>query len=171
MKVAVTDACIFIDLIELDIVTEFFQLEIELHTTVAVMDELFQEQKQVLEAYQAVKKLHVHNLGEKDFTEMEKIPFPRGLSQEDRSVIYLAKKLKSAIVLSSDKLVRDFAGSLNLTYHGVFWILDQLVEHELLSKPDAIRALNLMPKINSMYQGALMKKEIEKRIHLWIQNI
>lgn len=41
MKVAITDACIFIDLIELDIVTEFFQLKIELHTTVAVMNELY----------------------------------------------------------------------------------------------------------------------------------
>jgi len=79
MKVAVTDACIFIDLIELDIISLFFKLEIEMHTTVAVINELFQEQKQVLEAYQAVGKLQVHNLMEVDFLEMKKIPFPRGL--------------------------------------------------------------------------------------------
>lgn len=56
MRIAVTDACIFIDLIELDLISDFFQLELELHTTVDVMNELFQEQKQVLIAYQKVVK-------------------------------------------------------------------------------------------------------------------
>jgi len=167
MKVAVTDACIFIDLIELDIISLFFKLEIEMHTTVAVINELFQEQKQVLEAYQAVGKLQVHNLMEVDFLEMKKIPFPRGLSMEDQSVIYLAKKIGGAIVLSSDKLVRDFAGSLHLPYHGIFWILDHLVEMGIQSKNQAIYTLNQMPEINSMYQVGLMKKEVEKRIQLW----
>ncbi len=163
MRVAVTDACIFIDLIELDMITAFFQLDIELHTTVAVTNELFLEQKQVLEAYQSVEKLRVHNLEDADFQEMKKIPFPRGLSQEDRSVIYLAKKLGGAIVISSDKLVRDFAGKLQLPYHGIFWILDQLVSQELLEKSKAFEILSEMPKINSMYQGILMKQEIDKR--------
>ncbi|ERM81191.1 hypothetical protein P872_20355 [Rhodonellum psychrophilum GCM71 = DSM 17998] len=167
MIVAVTDACIFIDLIELDIVTDFFQSGMELHTTVAVLNELYQEQKLILEAYQSVNKLYVHNLREEDFLEMEDIPFPRGLSQEDRSVIYLAKKLGGAIVLSSDKLVREFAGSLQLPYHGVFWILDQLVELGLLSKAKSIEILDQMPKVNSLYHGELMKKEIEKRIQRW----
>lgn len=167
MQVAVTDACIFIDLIELDIVAEFFQLEIELHTTVAVMDELFQEQKQVLEAYQAVKKLHVHNLGEKDYLEMEIIPFPRGLSQEDRSVIYLAKKIGNAIVLSSDKLVRDFAGSVPLPYHGIFWIFDELVKESILPSRMAALALTKLISINSMYRGTGTANEIAKRIQLW----
>ncbi len=161
MRVAVTDACIFIDLIELDMITAFFQLDLELHTTVAVINELFLEQKQVLEAYQSVGKLQVHNLEDGDFQEMKKIPFPRGLSQEDRSVIYLAKKLGGAIVISSDKLVRDFASKLNLPYHGIFWILDQLVSEKLIEKAKAFGFLTEMPKINSMYQGILMKQEID----------
>ncbi len=33
MRVAVTDACIFIDLIELDLVASFFKLDVELKTT------------------------------------------------------------------------------------------------------------------------------------------
>ena len=41
MKIAVTDACIFIDLIELDLVQPFFQLRVELHTTIDVINELF----------------------------------------------------------------------------------------------------------------------------------
>ncbi len=34
MKIAVMDACIFIDLIELDLISDFFQLELQLHTKV-----------------------------------------------------------------------------------------------------------------------------------------
>ncbi len=167
MKVAVTDAGVFIDLIELDIISCFFRLDIELHTTVAVMKGLFPEQKRVLEAYETVGKLQAHNLGEGDFLEMEMIPFPRGLSQQDRSVIYLAKKLGGAIVISSDKLVRDFAGSLGLPYHGIFWILDQLTDAGILSKKPAVAVLDQMPRINALYQGVAMKKEIDKRIRSW----
>ncbi|SDC50268.1 hypothetical protein SAMN04488104_10013 [Algoriphagus faecimaris] len=164
MRVAVTDACIFIDLIELDMITSFFQLDLELHTTVAVINELYPEQQQILEACESVGKLHIHNLHEDDFQEMGKIAFPRGLSQEDRSVLYLAQKLGGVMVISSDKLVRDFAGKLNLPYHGIFWIWDQLVTAGLIPKPEALDILQMMPKINSMYQGTLMKKEIEKRV-------
>lgn len=167
MRVAVTDACIFIDLIELDMITSFFQLDLELHTTVAVINEFYPEQKQILEAYESVGKLHIHNLRDDDFKEMRQIAFPRGLSQEDRSVLYLAKKLGGAIVISSDKLVRDFAAKLNLPYHGIFWILDQLVDEMLVSKSNAIGMLSIMPQVNSMYQGAFMKKEMEKRLSLW----
>jgi predicted nucleic acid-binding protein len=96
---------------------------------------------------------------------MRKIAFPRGLSQEDRSVLFLAQKLGGAMVISSDKLVRDFAGKLNLPYHGIFWIWDQLVWGELIPKPKALNILYEMPKINSIYQVAAMEKEIERRIN------
>lgn len=41
MLIAVTDACIFIDLIELKITAPFFKLDIEVHTTIDVWNELF----------------------------------------------------------------------------------------------------------------------------------
>ena len=45
MKLVVTDACIFIDVIELQLEPEFFGLEWEIHTTVDVIKELFQQQQ------------------------------------------------------------------------------------------------------------------------------
>ncbi len=167
MRVAVTDACIFIDLIELDMISVFFQLDVEMHTSVSVMNEMYQDQKQILEAYQDVGKLKVHNLQEEDFLEMGKISFPRGLSIQDKTVIYLAKKLGGAMVISSDKLVRDFAGSQGLPFHGIFWILDQVMVESLLSKSKAMSILSQMPKVNSLYQAVFMKKEIEKRERIW----
>jgi hypothetical protein len=43
-RIAVTDACIFIDLIELSLIAPFFQLgdtplQLEIHTTLEVLDE------------------------------------------------------------------------------------------------------------------------------------
>jgi hypothetical protein len=37
MKVVVTDACIFIDVIELQLTSRFFNLDVEIHTTADVL--------------------------------------------------------------------------------------------------------------------------------------
>ncbi|MCE7058147.1 hypothetical protein LZF95_25920 [Algoriphagus sp. AGSA1] len=169
MKVAVTDACIFIDLIELDLVASFFKLDIQLHTTVDVVNELFPEQKQLLKAYESGKLLTIHNLGEKDLMEISKIPFPKGLSQQDKSVIYLALFLDKAMVISSDKLVRNFAANQALECHGLVWIFDELVRQEVISKEVAASMLRNLLSLNQMYNGVLIKKEVDKRIRKWTE--
>ncbi|MBD3630785.1 PIN domain-containing protein [Cyclobacterium sp.] len=167
MRIAVTDACIFIDLIELDLISDFFQLELQLHTTVDVMNELFQEQKQVLVAYQKVEKLIVHILNEEDFSKMDKMAFPKGLSPEDRSVIYVAFGLENGIVLSSDKLVRKCAERHSLEYHGLFWIFDLLVTNCICSKAKAVSKIQKLLTINTMYASTKTRKEIEVRVRKW----
>ena len=131
MKVAVTDACIFIDLYDLGLVSSFFNLEIEIHTTSSVYFELYLEQQQVLKAYQAVQKLIIHNLNEQDFIEIYSEEYPKSLSETDKSVLYIANKL-NACVLSSDKVLRNCAKNKDIEYHGMIWIFDKLVETSLL---------------------------------------
>lgn len=167
MRVAVTDACIFIDLIDLDLISVFFRLDVEIHTTVSVMDELYIDQKQILENFRAKGKLFVHNLFEEDIIEMNKISFPRGLSVQDRSVIYLAKKLAGAMVITSDNLVRKFAKVQSLEVHGIFWVLDQLIAESFLSKVQGVVILEMMPTKNSLYSGVFMREEIKQRMILW----
>jgi hypothetical protein len=62
MKVAITDACIFIDLIELRLTSQFFGLQIETHTSLDVYNELYPEQQELLKAYQSIGKLIIHNI-------------------------------------------------------------------------------------------------------------
>lgn len=45
MKIVVTDACIFIDVIELQLTNKFFGLNLDIHTTVDVLNELYFEQQ------------------------------------------------------------------------------------------------------------------------------
>jgi hypothetical protein len=40
MKIAITDANIFIDLMYIELLDELFDIELELHTTINVVDEL-----------------------------------------------------------------------------------------------------------------------------------
>ena len=90
LKVAVTDACIFIDLFDLDLVNAFFQLEIEILTTAPVYFELYYEQQQILKAYQTVDRLIIHNLNEDDFLQIQSDPYPKSLSETDKSVLHVA---------------------------------------------------------------------------------
>jgi predicted nucleic acid-binding protein len=167
MRIVVTDACIFIDIIDLQLTEAFFGLELEIHTTKDVFNELYQSQQQILQAYQTSRTLMVHVLSPQEQSKLLEENFPASLSPEDCSVIYMARKL-DAIVLSSDKPVRNHAKKLAIEYHGMIWVFDQLVEQELLNKKEAIVKLKQLVFTNMVYKGnADMVKELEKRIRAW----
>ncbi|MCG6189952.1 PIN domain-containing protein [Maribellus maritimus] len=170
IKIAVTDACIFIDLCDLDLVALFFKLEIEIHTTSAVYFELFEKQQQVLNAYQSVEKLIIHNLKEQDFIEIHSENYPKSLSETDKSVLHIANKL-NACVLSSDKTVRNCAKNKDIEYHGMIWIFDKLVEANILTKRDAANKLKQLVASNFIFQNNKpLVDEIRKRLKAWSSN-
>jgi hypothetical protein len=167
IKIAVTDACIFIDLYDLGLIASFFNLELEIHTTTAVYFELYADQQQILKAYQSVDKLIVHNLLEEDFLQIYSEPFPKSLSETDKSVLYIANKL-NACVLSSDKSVRNCAKNKDIKYHGLIWIFDRLVDTRELTPGEAAEKINLLIQTNSIYRNNIpLMAEIEKRLKVW----
>jgi predicted nucleic acid-binding protein len=169
MKIVVTDACIFIDVIELQLTAKFFGLDLEIHTTRDVFDELHQAQQQILEAYQGNDKLTIHILSPDEKIGLMSDEYPKALTPEDRSVVFIAQKL-DAIVLSSDKPVRRVAKKLAIEYHGMIWIFDQLVEQGLLNGEEASEKITLMVNSNLIYRNNLeMQTEIEKRINGWLE--
>lgn len=168
MKIVVTDACIFIDVINLNLTAKFFSLELDIHTTTDIINELYLEQKQILEGYESSKKLFVHKLsGEEQLALMEQ-DHPKALTPEDLSVIFIAQKLGDATVLSSDKPLRNYAKKLSIEYHGMLWILDQLVAQDTLPKPEAIAKLNAWISSTPIYRdNAEIKGEVDKRVKAW----
>lgn len=166
-KVAVTDACIFIDVFDLGLAALFFNLEIEIHTTSAVYFELYPEQQQVLDAYRSVGRLFVHNLKELDFLEIHSDSYPKSLSETDKSVLHIANKL-NACVLSSDRAVRNWAKNKEIECHGMIWVFDQLVGTEMLSKKDATAKLKQLITTNFIFQNNKpLADEIQKRLRGW----
>jgi rRNA-processing protein FCF1 len=167
MKVAVTDACIFIDLFQLNLVNSFFELDCEFHTTIDVINELYPIQKKALSSFIEHQKLFVHAIDELERLWIFQHIKSNSLSEADKSVLYIAQKL-NAIVLSSDKVLRKFAANFQLPYHGLLWIIDALVEQEKLSKLQAKEKLTILLSQNFIYQNnAKLKEEIEKRMRGW----
>jgi rRNA-processing protein FCF1 len=167
IKIAVTDACIFIDLYDLGLVASFFNLEIEIHTTSAVCFELYPEQQQVLKAYQSVGRLIVHNLQEQDYIEIYSEEYPKSLSETDKSVLHIANKI-NAFVLSSDKTLRNCAKNKGIEYHGMIWIFDKLVETSVLTKKEAAIKLKQLVVTNFIFRNnQQLVAEIEKRLKIW----
>ena len=168
MKLAVTDACIFIDLIELRLTSEFFKLPIEIHTSLDVYNELYSEQKEILKAYDSVGKLTIHNLTPSDKTEIQKLQFPKSLSDTDKTVVYLSEKLE-ATVISSDKAVRNHAKSKVIEYHGMLWIFDQIVDKQIVDTSIAINKIEeLFLKNIIYYNNSELQLEKDKRINIWL---
>ncbi|HRO46762.1 hypothetical protein [Agriterribacter sp.] len=167
LKIAVTDACIFIDLYDLGLVASFFKLEIEIHTTSSVYFELYAEQQQVLKAYQSVDRLIIHNLKEENFLQIHSASYPKSLSETDKSVLHIANKL-GACVLSSDKTVRNWAKNKDIEYHGMIWIFDRLIEADILTKKEAATKLKELIATNFIFQNnQSLVTEIQKRLKLW----
>lgn len=168
MKIVVTDACIFIDVITLNLTAKFFDLDLDIHTTADIINELYPEQKQILEGYKLSEKLTVHVLtGEEQLALMSEV-HPKALTPEDLSVIFIARKLGNVTVLSSDKPLRKYAKKLSIEYHGMLWIMDQLVVQGAIPKPEAITKLNTWSNSNLIYRdNAEIKDEVDKRVKAW----
>jgi hypothetical protein len=167
MKIAVTDACIFIDLYDLKLYPAFFKLNLEIHTSVDVYNELYSHQQEVLNAYHLMGKLTIHSITESDRLVILSTPYPRSLSSIDKTVLHLAFKVK-AMILSSDKAVRQYGKSRSIEYHGLLWIFDQLIEQGILNPKEAAVKLNDLIKSNLIYQhSSELIKEKDIRLKRW----
>lgn len=167
MKIAITDACIFIDLHDLNLTIPFFSLNLEIHTSLDVFYELYPEQQQLLKAFVSVGKLKIHNLIEQDRKEILEAQYPKSLSEMDKTVLHLALK-QNALVLSSDKAVRNCAKLKAIDYHGMLWIFDRLIEEKILSKTDSSTKLIELIRLNIIYQNnSKLMSEFKKRLDLW----
>lgn len=167
MKLVVTDACIFIDLLEFELLADFLQLDMEVHTTLDVVNELFSHHQKLLTDLEKEGRMVIHILSPEEFAMIEAAKFPRALSPEDCSVLFLARKLR-AILLSSDKPVRNQARKLDIEYHGMIWIFDQLVEQGIIRQTTAASKLSMLVHANIVYKGNReLMEEVEKRMARW----
>lgn len=167
MKLAITDTCIFIDLHELNLTELFFQLDIEVHTSLDVYNELYLEQQEVLDMVESTGKFNKHVISDHEQAIIQQLVLPKGLTVTDRTVIYLGEQLK-AMILSSDNLIRNTAKKKCIERHGLIWIFDQLVEQKIIHKSDAYQKLIDLKSLNLMYHNnRKLNLEIDRRLVEW----
>ncbi len=148
MKVAVTDASIFIDLINNGWIKLLPRLDYEIVTTYDIVAELYDFQQVILEEIVREQGLIVHAVPETEFNSWKNgIGMANRLSRPDLTVLWLASTMK-AMVLSGDKLVRSTSLKLQLEVHGLLWLIDQFVEMRLITGKEACSGLEAIMEIN-----------------------
>lgn len=167
MIVAVTDACIFIDLIESESCTAFFKLELEIVTTRQVWHELELEQREHLEIWIESKQLTITSINDNVVKIGNDHNLSQALSIADLSIWVLANKEKG-ILLTSDGTLRKMAKKHQVETHGLLWVFDQIVKQDLLPVTEASRKLKQIFNQNIHYKSdQKLLKAYEEMVNNW----
>lgn len=164
-KIVVSDTNIFIDLVKLDLLGDFFSLPWDIHTTDFVISELkIPEQKAAVMAFTKRKKL---TIGELDAEEVglivERSDETGGkISITDFSVCHYAQK-HNYTLLTGDMNLRKVAVNENISVHGILFLFDELVRHGILPPELAADTLQKLKGINTR----LPLDEVDSRIKKW----
>lgn len=162
MRIAITDANIFIDLHYLQMLDYLFALKLEIHTTHEVIDELEEDQIELLTNKAKSGQLTIHVLSSEELDKLDQLEVPKGLSNTDKSVYFCANKIDS-LVLTGDLTLRKTLERNGKEVHGVVWIFDQWVTKELIPPDEAARLLQKLVEFNSW----LPMEECITRINNW----
>jgi len=152
MKILVTDASIFIDLLESDSCRPFFELPYEVFTTYQIWRELEEEQQTILNKWVKAKKLSIIKI-EKDFVaETADQNLSKSLSVADLSIWYLCET-RGDILLTSDGTLRKMAKRRNLETHGLLWVFGECIIHNTFTAEQAIFKLEMVFNRNIYYRS------------------
>jgi predicted nucleic acid-binding protein len=147
MKIAVTDANIFIDLFYLKQTHHLFSISFEIFTTQRVINELNEELEEI-QTFIESGHLLVEIISDEDLANMLPMRNSSRLSESDISVLCIAQRI-GAIVLSGDDLVRKTCHFHKIEIHGILWCLDQFVDKKCISKQEACNSLKDLMNYNS----------------------
>ena len=152
MKVAVTDACIFIDLLDSEACSAFFQLQYEIVTTRQVWMELESDQRDILKPWIDTNQLSIITGINNVIEVRDKNNLSKALSIADLSVWTLTSN-NGGVLLTSDGTLRKMAQKHHIETHGLLWVFDQIVKNGLLPVPKATKKLQFVFNQNTHYKS------------------
>lgn len=163
-EIVIKDACILFDLVDLNLLEDFFQLESEAFTTSQVIGEItYEQQWDAISKFIENGRLQIDDNGTLEaITKINEV-YP-GLSLPDSSVLELAIR-KNAIVYSADGSLRKASVREGITVRGIIWIISELHALELMTSESAIAKLNLYEAINQRAPLKEIKKLMAKLLN------
>jgi predicted nucleic acid-binding protein len=161
MKVVITDVSVLFDLFHLQVLNEFFSLELEIYTTDFIYNEiLITEQKQEFASFELQKKLHIFKINPEEEEEIRRMKVIRAnRSFPDKTLLWKARQLNCAF-LTCDNALRKEAIHLGLEVHGSLWVIEQLRKENLKTNNECIGLFDHLKTINTR----LPLDEIDKLI-------
>ncbi len=158
MKIVVNDANILIDLIKTGLIDSFFRLECDMHTSNMVINECLSDKQGVLSEFVKEGLLNTHIFEDYSDLLIIKTRYP-ALTIEDCSVFYLAKTF-NAILLTGEKKLRTAASDNEIEVKGIFWIFDELLKNEIITKKEYREKLKELKEVNSWLPEIEFKKRL-----------
>lgn len=160
MIIAIQDANILIDLHDAGLLDAYFRLGFETHTTDLVLREVMQP----LETFVLRGQLRVRAFSETEMATLLSFQEkqPRSLTLQDCSVLQLAMQMP-AVLLTGDNKLRNHAESKGIEAHGILWLLDLLLEENVLDPATAKSCLEQLMTLNPRLPAA----DCQQRLKLW----
>lgn len=165
MKILVNDTNIFIDLHSVGLLKEMCRLPYEIHTVDFVVAEIADaDQRRIFDELVARGEISVDGFTADEVIEIveEHSSVSGNLSIPDCSVCYFARK-HNVPMLTGDRRLRRYAEEQSIEVHGILFIFDELVRHNIISTSMAADRLEELFAINAR----LPKAEIRERINRW----
>lgn len=165
MKILVNDTNIFIDLHSVGLLEEMCRLPYEIHTVDFVVAEIADaDQRRFFDELVAQGGIFVDGFTADELIEIveEHSAVSGNLSIPDCSVCYFARK-HNVPMLTGDRRLRRYAEEQSIEVHGILFIFDELVRHDIISTSMAADRLEELFAINAR----LPKAEIRDRINRW----
>ncbi len=158
-SILVTDTNIWIDLENGKILADIFRLPYQFVTPDFAVAEFISPGWDVLQNLGLI--IHpLENTRVKELVALRRVHHQ--LSVVDLSAFLLAKALQASLV-TGDRRLNELARSHGLSVHGVLWILDEMVSHQILTTIQAESALRRM-----LTAGARLPQiECQKRLERW----
>ena len=167
MRIIVNDANILIDLVELELLQQFFSLPFEFQTTGSIFDELYEHQQMELVHFIRQERLTIVEFTEDELTSINELNLKKpALSTQDCTAFFQAHKTEG-ILITGDNTLKKYAKTNHIEAYGHLWVLDRLVESGIVSGREASVSLtNLTERINPRL--GLPDAECQKRHAAWI---
>ncbi len=165
MKILVNDTNIFIDLHSVGLLEEMCRLPYEIHTVDFVVAEIADaDQRRIFDELVAQGGIFIDGFTADEVIEIveEHSSVSGNLSIPDCSVCYFARK-HNVPMLTGDRRLRRYAEEQSIEVHGILFIFDELVKHDIISTSMAADRLEELFAINAR----LPKAEIRERINRW----
>lgn len=161
MRIIITDANIFFDLISVGLLNEFFLLDFDICTTDFVINEIkHPEQLLEINLYIHSQQLIIFKFNPEEISEIIGLQTKRNLKRiTDKSVLWKAHQLDCHL-LTGDKNLRLEAQDLGIKVNGILWVVEILADSGYISNIGAIDILEKLKTVN----GWLPVIEIEKMI-------
>ena len=165
MRIVITDVSVFFDLYKLQVLSEFFNLDWEIHTTNFVYNEILREEQVVdFESFVRDEKLNIIKINVEEETEIRKMQLQRpNKSFPDKTVLWKAKKEKCTL-LTCDKVLRTEASYHKIEVHGTAWIILQFVENGIINNIKGVELLEQLLKDNVRQPVEQIKRMIDSLI-------